>query len=221
MRMKPEIIPAILESSFDAIVEKIHRADDFFPRVQIDIIDGLHAPNQTWPYASGESVEDAVRRLHNLSIAYDLDLMVHEPEDSLAAWLESDVQRVIVHLSSTKRLAACARQVRDAGREVYVGVTVNDLLDGLQDVAEQIDGVQCMGIAEVGKQGEPFDERVFDLIGRVQTLCPSLPVAVDGGVSPLHIPPLLDDGVSSLVIGSALFRGDVDTNADAILASVS
>ena len=215
--MRPNIIPAILEPSFDGIVEKVRRAGDHFSRVQIDLVDGMHAPTMTWPYAAGETMSGAARQLHNLNIEYDLDLMTHEPEQTIDRWLESDARRLTLHLSSTKRLADCARQARDAGREAFVAVTVDDNLDGLPDVGA-IDGIQCMGIREVGKQGEPFDERAYALIRSVRERYPSLPIAVDGGVSQVTVPALASVGVDELMIGSSLFRGDIDRNAAAIEA---
>lgn len=212
------IIPALLEPSFTELTEKIYRVDEHFSRVQIDIVDGVYAPNQTWPYAVGEPLEVAVRRLHNLTISFDLDLMVHEPEAVLDQWLAAGASRVIIHLSSTKQLITCVDRVRQGGSEVYVGVVIGDHLDALSTVADHIDGVQCMGIATVGKQGEPFDPRVFDLIQSLRDQYPLLPLAVDGGVSSLTIPALVDAGVSTLVVGSALFAGDIDRNVETLTA---
>lgn len=219
--MKPDILPAILCDSFDDITTYIHRVQEFFPRVHLDVVDGLHAPGQTWPFTSGETIEEAVRQLHNCTVSYDLDLMIDRPEDTLNQWLLSGARRVTVHLSSTKQIDRCLRQVRDAGSEAYVGVVIDDDVQPLEAIADHLDGVQCMGIKDIGRQGEPYDHRVLTLMRTVRTLCPSAPIAVDGGVSPKTIPELLEAGAGCLAIGSALFRGDVSRNVAAIEAAIA
>ncbi|MDE0243569.1 MAG: thiamine phosphate synthase [Candidatus Kaiserbacteria bacterium] len=219
--MKPEIIPAILAESFDDIAQSVYRVDDLFSRVHIDIVDGVHAPGQTWPYASGETVDAAVQRLHNITLSHDLDLMIDRPEEVLDQWLLSGARRVSVHLSSTRHIKRCLQQVRDAGSEAYVGVVIDDDISTLETVSDHLDGIQCMGIKDIGRQGEPYDRRVLNLMQAVQDLCPGVPVAVDGGVSPKTIPELIEAGASCLAVGSALFRGDVSGNTDAIESAMS
>ena len=63
-----------------------------------------------------------------------------------------------------------------------------------------------MGIRNVGRQGEPFDTGVLRAIELFRKRHPNTPVQVDGGVSLVTAPKLLELGVSRLVIGSALWR---------------
>jgi ribulose-phosphate 3-epimerase len=70
-----------------------------------------------------------------------------------------------------------------------------------------------MGIAEIGKQGQDFDPRVYDQIAKIKEQFPGLPIAVDGGVNEDNIVPLIEAGVSRLVVGSALWKSEhpIDT----------
>ena len=103
-------------------------------------------------------------------------------------------------------------RVKDDGREVYLGLTANDTLEGIAAALEIVDGVQCMGIAEVGKQGQPYDERIETLIAGIHKTHPTLPIQVDGGVSAQTIPRLVEAGATRFATGSALFNGDVKEN---------
>ena len=76
-----------------------------------------------------------------------------------------------------------------------------------------------MGIREIGKQGEPYDPAVEDLIRSVKAMNPKLPISVDGGVSAQVIPALVEAGVSQLTVGSALFHGDIERNFSALVAA--
>ncbi len=210
--MQPRIIPAILQQTFGGIAEAVACVSDIASYVQIDIVDGIHAPNTTWPFFTEHDMRNEIGRLDNLHIAYELDLMISTPERLLRHFLKTNVSRCIIHLSSTRHMEQCIQQVRDAGREIYVGIVIGDNLADLEKYINQIDGVQCMGIRHIGAQGAPFDEQAVGLIEAARLLRPAVPVTVDGGISAHTLPMLAEAGVSQFAVGSALFRGDVKEN---------
>ncbi len=63
-----------------------------------------------------------------------------------------------------------------------------------------------MGIAHIGYQGEPFDERVIDKIREFHNAHPEIMISVDGGVTLDNAPDLVAVGVKRLVSGSAIFE---------------
>jgi ribulose-phosphate 3-epimerase len=69
-----------------------------------------------------------------------------------------------------------------------------------------IDFVQFMGIAKIGAQGQPFDERVLEKVRVFHARHPDVPIQVDGGVSVKNAKKLLSSGVSTLVMGSGILR---------------
>ena len=230
--MKAVIVPAILEKSFDAIQEAVDRARGVAKSVQIDVVDGVYASNATWPFLSGgeggsvahlseKELADKAECLYGLRIPFELDLMVQSPEDSLGVWLLTDASRLIIHRASTQYVSYCVNRVKDDGREVYLGLTASDTVAGVASVLEIVDGVQCMGIAEVGKQGEPYDERIETLIADIREAYPALSIQVDGGVSVQTMPRLLSVGVEQFAVGSALFQGDVKENFSALQGAVA
>ena len=173
--MKVTITPAILEKSFNAILDATRRAKDTATSVQIDVVDGVYATNATWPFLAEKSgkndgitvahvsekqLADKAECLYELDMPFELDLMIQNPEDSLRVWLLTDATRLIVHRMSTQYVSYCVHRIKEDGREVYLGLTANDTFESVASVLEMVDGVQCMGIAEIGKQGEPYDERV-------------------------------------------------------------
>ena len=218
--MKPRIVPALLEDSFTGITNLILEVADFVPYVQIDMIDGVHAPAVTWPFTA-EYPERELHRLDGLSVPFELDLMVHNPEQILPALLATRVSRCIIHLTATRMLSSCIQLVRDAGREVYIGVVIDDNLADLEPYLFHVDGIQCMGIRHIGAQGEPFDERVLDLINAVRQLRPEVPITVDGGVSSSSLPMLVEAEVTHFAVGSALFRGDPEENYATLMELVN
>ena len=209
--MKCVVIPAILQTSFEGILDLVRRVDDLVSYVQVDVVDGMFAGSPTWPFTDSAAA-DVVSRLDTLPVSYEIDLMMERPERILAVFLNTAVQRLIIHFSSTDQLSHCISKIKRAGKEAYVGLTIDDSFDSFSSILDSVDGVQCMGIAQIGVQGEPYDDRVEELVRSVRSLHPSLPITVDGGVSLSHIPALLDAGVTQVAVGSALFSGDVDAN---------
>ncbi|MCY4577199.1 MAG: hypothetical protein OXB96_02070 [Candidatus Kaiserbacteria bacterium] len=233
--MKVSITPAILEKSFDAIQEAVGRVRGVAKLVQVDIVDGVYAPSASWPFLSGDGKDaagsivhpsekelaDKAECLYGLRVPFELDLMIQSPEDSLGVWLLTDATRFIIHRASTQYVSYCVNRVKDDGREVYLGLTAHDTLEGVASVLEVVDGVQCMGIAELGKQGEPYDERIETLIAAIHNAYPALPIQADGGVSVQTAPRLLAAGVTQFAVGSALFQGDVAENLTTLQQAVS
>lgn len=220
--MKSHIVPAILEESFENADGAVSRVADVAEVVQIDIVDGIYAPHTTWPFTtlkddpviSGTN-KDLLKEMQHLSsfkIPFEIDLMTQNPEDLLGLWLVTDAVRFIVHRMSTKYLTFCVNRIKDDGREVYVGLTSDDTPKSIESVADSIDGVQCMGIAQIGKQGEPYDERIETLIAAIRDAYPDLLIQIDGGVSVQTIPRLSEAGATRFAVGSALFTGDAEKN---------
>jgi len=143
--------------------------------------------------------------------------MVSDVEETLDLWLSVNAKRYIIHLSSTKNILKCINLIRESGKEVYIGVSIGDDVSILKECIEHIDGVQCMGISNIGSQGEPYDSRVFQLIESVKEINSDIPISVDGGMSVNTISMLSCLGISQFVVGSALYKGDVEKNFTELL----
>ena len=64
--------------------------------------------------------------------------------------------------------------------------------------------VQLMGIAEIGKQAQPFDSSVLDKIRIVHESFPEKMISIDGSVNPETIQKLAAAGANRFVAGSAI-----------------
>ena len=81
----------------------------------------------------------------------------------------------------------------------------------------EISYVQFMGIARIGRQGQPFDRRVLEKIRSFRSRHPDLPIQVDGGVNRDTARPLLALGVTDLIVGSGIVRASDPAAAFAAL----
>src|SRR5258708_25771969 len=118
-----QIIPAIMPFGMLDLREKCQRVADFFPIVQLDVMDGVFVPNKTWPYLDGRETFDRIIRgeeemPHWDTLNYEIDLMIANPERDMSNWIAAGASRLIVHVESTTHLGEIIAQFgkrRDAG----------------------------------------------------------------------------------------------------------
>jgi len=230
------IVPAVLPSSRRDLEEKLELFSRIpsVSRVQIDIVDGKFISPASWPYSPStksdlvlgkpQELYDMVERgemlPHLERIAYEIDLMCIDAERIAEAWLAIGASRLTFHAESTTNLAhllASSRRRYGAGGGfasglISFGVALNIASDLalIEPCVDEIEFVQFMGIARIGRQGQPFDRRVFEKLKVFHARHPKLAMQVDGGVSLENARRLLALGVSNLIVGSALLKtGDL------------
>ena len=212
------IIPAILSATQEGVMQKLLHAKAFASEVQIDIVDGTFTHPSTWPYSTGHMLKtpDVPALPHMDSLRVELDLMVDDPEKTLGTWMKTGATRILFHLESTTHLTEIIQSMqKEYGYDkdfmteaLSIGVAVGQEtpLELLEPYVPLIDYVQFMGIKRIGVQGQPFSQDVLRTISIFKKRHPHIPIQVDGGVTLQTAIPLLQIGVSRLVVGSALWQ---------------
>jgi ribulose-phosphate 3-epimerase len=211
------IVPAILPTSRHDLDEKLTQLVGLASEVQIDIVDGTFAAPASWPYSEGLAEFAADGTLPHLDdFHYEVDLMVKDPEQVTGTWIAAGATRILAHLESTSYLPQLITDLKvKYGHEkgfaadfLSLGLAIDVATDAsvLAPYVADIDYVQFMGIAAIGKQGQPFAKEVLEKISAFRHRYPGTPVQVDGGVNFETAPLLLSAGVSRLVVGSALWK---------------
>lgn len=221
----PEIIPAILTTSFDEMESQLSMVVGHVPIVQLDILDGFYTRNISWPYhKTGKPIDFAFRDILSgqrdglpywKDIDFELDLMVSNPVHMMEDWLALGPKRIIIHLGSLKDPLATLTGLQYLRPDIEISIALQrtDALEAIAPLVGLVDGVQVMGIAVIGAQGQPFDETSLDQIATIRAAYPEFPISVDGGVSEHTIKRLSDAGATRFVAGSAIFgRGEVREN---------
>ena len=211
------VTPAVLPSSRDALEAALARLDGHVSAVQIDVVDGRFAAPASWPYAepADPRVFAAGGELPYLGhFTFEIDLMTESPETSAGAWVEAGAARIVVHIESARNLdRLLAEFARRYGHEkgfapdlIALGLALNIDTDtaAIEPYLASVDFVQFMGIARIGVQGQPFDDRVLRKIELFKRAHPDMPIQVDGGVTEESAPRLLALGVDRLVVGHSI-----------------
>lgn len=214
MNRTVEIVPAVIPQSLDDLKSKLVRLRGADVRtVQIDITDGMFVVSRSWPMGPGDasSFKRIVSGDEGLpfweEFDFEIDCMVHNPEKVIGDWVRAGASRAVIHMKSRHDLAAC-RQVGGDALELGVAIDLEPSYERLASYLPSVDYVQVMGIARLGQQGEPFDERVFDVIARVRKEAPDVIIQIDGGVDDTVAADLIEAGVTRLVSGSFVLSSD-------------
>lgn len=216
------VVPAVLPTSKRDFEEKLALFASWpaVSRVQVDVVDGRFVPAVSWPYTSPKEFTEMVERgellPHLDHIGYEIDLMCAEAERAAELWIALGATRLTFHAESATDLPRLLSYVRTrygtsvgfASGLVSFGIALNVGSDMalIEPCLSEVEYVQFMGIRDIGRQGQPFDEMVIDKVRTFRAKHPSMPVQIDGGVS-LHVAEkLVALGVTNLIVGSALLR---------------
>lgn len=188
----------------------------FSPHIHLDVSDGKFTPVTSWPYLEGQwaELEKMADRREVLPLAkiarYEAHMMVQDPLRVGSYMARIGCRRIIGHLESfggshTVKEAFSAWRAGGA-EEVGLALLIDTQLSSLDEYASQCDEVLLMSIPTIGKQGAPFDERIYDRIHQVHDKYPDLAIGVDGGVSAENIAMLVKAGASRFGVGSAITK---------------
>jgi ribulose-phosphate 3-epimerase len=216
-----EVIPAILTDNFNELREKISRVVNVSTVVQIDMCDGIFVPTITWPFNElkeghkENNIDAILEEEEGLpfwdSLDFEFDLMVKDAHKQFEFFTRLGAKRIVFHLEAEDEkdfkefLEALDIYVKE---NIEIGLALNTTtdIDKLKPFINLVDFIQCMGIANIGFQGEEFDERVLNQIKELRSQYKELIISVDGSVNEITAPLLVKAGANRLVIGSAIMN---------------
>ncbi|MEX0917991.1 MAG: hypothetical protein WDZ93_02455 [Candidatus Paceibacterota bacterium] len=216
--MTPTILPAPIPRSSSELIEILSRVS-FASAVQIDVVDGIFATPPSWPYEPVGSPHDVAEALSPFDA--EVDLMAYEAVAAAREWHDAGVRRFIFHIETLDGPDELVTFKSDTGAAIGCSLSNDTPLSALDAYLPVCDFVQLMGIARIGVQSEPFDERVLLRIQQLKAEHPDLSVMVDGSVNAETLPALRDAGADRFAVGSAILAADDPKDAyDALSALV-
>ncbi len=212
-----EIIPTnTCPSSFAELSQRSEIFAGFSKQTQLDIDDGVFAPELSWPYlgaqwAELEAMAVSGKKLPCVDVlAYETHLMVEDPTRIGELLARVGCTRVIAHVEVFERETS----VREAfalwkaagAREVGLAVLIDTPLSVLEPYVSDCNVVQFMSIASLGKQGAAFEPRIIVRIAEFHERFPRTLISVDGGVAEANIQALVRAGARRFGVGSAISK---------------
>jgi pentose-5-phosphate-3-epimerase len=199
--MTSPIIPAIIPQSFADLESQIAKISHLH-EVHVDVVDGVFVPAMSWPYNTDNAIPATTYDLL-APFSLEVDLMVEDQWGAAEAWLRAGADQLVFHAEVIS--PALLEQFRTE-YDVTVGIaSTNDMpVAELARYFPYVDYVQVMGIAAIGTQGQPFDERVFERITQIQTEFPHMSISIDGSMNATTLPRIAPLHLSRIIVGSAI-----------------
>jgi ribulose-phosphate 3-epimerase len=183
--------------------------------IHVDVFDGHYVRNLAF---GPKTVADLRRRT---ALPLHAHLEMRRPCDFIAEFAVAGADMIVVQEDSAGaedcgELAVSLDAIRAAG--CGVGLCVNPDRP-LARALPYLDGLDMLLFLSVnpGFGGQPFQPHTLDKLRAARDACAKLArpptLAIDGGINAGNIRACVDAGAELVIVGSALFRGDVAENA--------
>ncbi|SDB20314.1 ribulose-phosphate 3-epimerase [Pseudobutyrivibrio sp. YE44] len=209
------LAPSILSADFGILKEQLQLIDEAGAQyVHFDVMDGLYVPSISFGLPVLNTIRKYTDRL------FDVHLMIMDPERYVKDFAEAGADIITVHAESTKHLDATIDLIKKSG--VMAGVALNPAtpISAIEHVLDKVDMVLIMTV-NPGFGGQSLIPYTVDKVRELSELCRQkhlkLDIEVDGGINMDTIDQVLEAGANIIVAGSAVFKGDIKANTEALL----
>lgn len=199
-----EIVPSVLPADFSRLGEEAVALEKAgVDRIQWDVMDGNFVPNLTF----GPDVIAAVRP--HVGVPFEAHLMVNNPDELLAKYVEAGCEWLLVHAESTMHLHRTLSRVAELGARPAVALNPSTPADAVRHVLDLVDMVLVMTV-NPGFGGQAYissmEPKVAEIAAMVAASGREIDIQVDGGISPSTVAGAAAAGANILVAGSALYK---------------
>lgn len=213
MPRTPLIVPSVLPADFARIGEEVVAlCEAGVDRIQWDVMDGVFVPNLTM----GPDVIAASRR--HSSVGFEAHLMVVNPDELLAKYVDAGCDLVIVHAEATTHLHRTLARIRELGARSGVALNPATPASAVAHVLDETDLVLAMTV-NPGFGGQAYipavEAKVAELRAMIDTSGLPIELEVDGGITDRTIAGAAGAGADVFISGSWLF-GQPDGKAAAV-----
>jgi len=189
--------------------------------IHVDVMDGHFVPNITM----GPIIVKALKPLaEETGAVMDVHLMIEEPDRYIEDFVSAGADIVCVHVEACRHLHRTIERIRALGARA--GVTLNPAtsLGTLEAILPDVDLAMIMSV-NPGFAGQSFIpasiDRVRRLRGMLDTIGSTALLEIDGGVDTSNVAEIVAVGADVLVSGSAIFKGDIAMNVEALQKAVT
>ncbi|MFA5629192.1 MAG: ribulose-phosphate 3-epimerase [Dehalococcoidales bacterium] len=192
-----QIVPAVLTDNRAELDKMLAVSATFTDFVQIDIMDGLFVPSQSITF---KDIIDTKTKLK-----WEAHLMVNNPETYIADFAEAGAEQIIFHYESTNLHSKIIDMIHNAGLKAGIAINPDTSIEAIEPLTDKLDSVLFMSVIP-GFYGSKFIPEVLNKIREFCQKYPNVSASIDGGIKEDNIKTVASTGVSSICVGSAVFR---------------
>lgn len=193
-----EIIPAILENSWQEIEKKIEQVLPFAKTIHIDVIDGKFNSNLTFldPLPFSKYTKNKLFEVH---------FMVEEPINYLKPWADAGFKRFFGQIEKMSDQVEFVAQGELLG-EVGLAIDGPTSLEQIKVPLNDLDSILIMTI-KAGSSGQILVAEYLEKIKQIKEKT-AIPIIVDGGINDKTIIQAKNSGAVRFLTNSFLFKED-------------
>lgn len=202
--------PSILSADFAHLADDVRRARDGEAElVHFDTMDNHFVPNLTiGPLVAASLVPET-------DLPVDAHLMVESPDNLIPEFLKAGVVSISVQPEAVTHLHRTLDLIRSGGAEAGVALNPTTPPESIEWALPYLDFILVMSV-NPGFSGQAFIQQMLQKIRRIKEMT-DLPVEVDGGITVDTAPLVVEAGARVLVAGSAVFKGEPETEMRRII----
>ena len=194
----------MLAADFSRLGEEVKRiVDAGADMLHFDVMDGEFVPN----FGISPPFIAAVRQI--TQIPFDVHIMVTHPLRYINALAAAGADFITFHIESADEPNEVISAIKAHGLKPGLAFSPKTLTSAVTPYLSDIDLVLPMSV-EPGFGGQAFQQGTLQKITELQQITPTLErpldISVDGGVTTEIAPLAIQQGVTVLVAGTAVFR---------------
>ncbi len=211
--------PSILAADYAILGEQIRMVRDNGAKyLHIDVMDGHFVPSISIGFPVIASLKKSFT-----DILFDVHLMIDEPIRYVERFAKNGADLITVHVEACSDVKQTLAAIRAQGVKAGISVKPDTSVEEIYPYLPMLDMVLVMTV-EPGFGGQKLIphtlEKVHTLYTYLRSHSMAVDIEVDGGITVSTIKEAKKAGANVFVAGTAVFRGDIKNNMEALFTSL-